>query len=719
MLTVLERPIGSKLGDEKTGTIGNSSGDALITSAGHGLSEGQRVYILSTSEAYNGFKYADTISSSTFKIRDTPTGANISYVQDADVTFWGSLLEHGWSCVHLPIAYKLLSDLHPTNESYVQATVSSFSNSNGYARMVCSGNIGTGLVDLDTVKITGSSVDGVYQVVDAESDSIVVINLAYDASYTLAGAVVSFHYNNYFAKVEIYAGLSLLGGFHPLYDLKPMELVATLKLIPDDNNEVFFSIHEILKSKINISNNLLRSGLPNDIDAFTNFFITYAEVYDVSDGTEIMSEEQTPVSDVDFTGTAVNAKLEFKNRHSGYLSDYLFYDSNNPATFLNSLTYLFAGKYFDVSFFLNVAIGFNVNIWRYKSGQLVSSTVDTISNKGIGVYRLPIESNVGDLSIYDQLCLKLTAQGSSLVDNGEFDSTMSPWVNIAEAVAADWAWSASNGGCLEVSVGTGGPGVTKSKWASQSGITLPPSEIVISFEVVFLGSPFMDDFRIRFKDIDQNVIGSEIEILSNISTNATFNPSYTIPSDVAAQVSYIEFGLRNTNDGGDHLVQVNWVRLGDTDITELLCLTVKEPCAKRGVTPFYLTWMNNFGRFEHWEFTGLAEHQVNIIETGEVTKDIFQNWPVSYGETSDTITKQTFRESKKRKIIKSQYLTRDQVIAISQIRTSPVVQIVNSRFDKRTVIVDSDSFTVYKEVDRMFTVQFAIMFTDEIPSQRV
>lgn len=137
------------------------------------------------------------------------------------------------------------------------------------------------------------------------------------------------------------------------------------------------------------------------------------------------------------------------------------------------------------------------------------------------------------------------------------------------------------------------------------------------------------------------------------------------------------------------------------------------------VDPFQITFLNYLGGFEYFFFTAKKEYQVDIEETGETRKNILPDWPNSWGLNADTLDKQTFRKSRDTVIVRSQYLTFNQLTALKHIRTSPVVQIMTSRLDRRTVIVDSDSFKVYDESDKLFSMQFKIKFTNNIPSQTV
>ncbi len=135
------------------------------------------------------------------------------------------------------------------------------------------------------------------------------------------------------------------------------------------------------------------------------------------------------------------------------------------------------------------------------------------------------------------------------------------------------------------------------------------------------------------------------------------------------------------------------------------------------VEPIYITWLNNVGGFEYFLFTGRKESHVDVDDSSQTKTNVFINWPNSYGQFADTVDRQTFRSSREAMVVKSQHLTRNQLDAITQIRTSPLVQILYSRNDRVTVLVDTDSFKKYDEVDTLYTIQFRIRFTNELPSQ--
>lgn len=137
------------------------------------------------------------------------------------------------------------------------------------------------------------------------------------------------------------------------------------------------------------------------------------------------------------------------------------------------------------------------------------------------------------------------------------------------------------------------------------------------------------------------------------------------------------------------------------------------------VDPLYITWLNYLGGFEYFLFTSEKEYQIDITESGQTSQNVFPSWPNSWGENADTIDKKTFTKAKNKVLVRSQHLTENQRDALKFIKISPVVQIVYSRTNRRTVLVDTDSFKVYDEADKLFTIQFAITYTDELPAQRL
>jgi hypothetical protein len=397
-VTILERPEGHILDTtSQTATVSESygAGDAqFVVTTVHDLVDGDYIYAESTIENYAGFWYVDVITTGIFKLKQYPTSDYVQFIASGSITWYKSTLTHGWSAVHLPITYRLSNDLYPTNSQDTSRNISSVTDYNGFSVLHLSGSLGSGINTYDFVQLTvpgDTDLSGIYQIVDFVSPTVLIINLEYDSGNNFTSATALKHYNNYNIVVRVYAGINAT---HEWTAQKPYELAATLELTPDDNNEVFFSINEILKSYITTRNNLTLGTLPNNIDFWTNFYIDVSESYDDSDGYVFGTYTANFTSDQStFEGTAVNAKLEFKNTYSGSMSEYLGSDSGIKFLTLFDRPVIFEGQYFDLSFLSDRDDLIYLTKQYYLNGDLVLTENETISTQGIGVFRVQIEAN--------------------------------------------------------------------------------------------------------------------------------------------------------------------------------------------------------------------------------------------------------------------------------------------------------------------------------------
>lgn len=151
-------------------------------------------------------------------------------------------------------------------------------------------------------------------------------------------------------------------------------------------------------------------------------------------------------------------------------------------------------------------------------------------------------------------------------------------------------------------------------------------------------------------------------------------------------------------------------------ISEIKTFKINCQCSAQEI---FLTWLNNLGGFDYWNFTARKDHIIEIREAIETKKNILTQWPKSYSQNADTIRRQTSRVSNKAYTIRSQYITQSEADALAYIKSSVLVQIINSRRDRRTVIVDADSFVIYQDGADLYSIAFNVSFTDDIPSQTV
>jgi hypothetical protein len=133
----------------------------------------------------------------------------------------------------------------------------------------------------------------------------------------------------------------------------------------------------------------------------------------------------------------------------------------------------------------------------------------------------------------------------------------------------------------------------------------------------------------------------------------------------------------------------------------------------------YLTWINPLGGFDYWPFISQQDYNVEIEDSGTTNKNIFPNWPKSYSAEADTIKKQTFRRSRESVLVRSQNLTRSQVRQLKYLKTSPLVQMLTDQKSRIIVLVDTASFVLYKDADKLHTLSFVIQFTNNVATQHI
>lgn len=178
---------------------------------------------------------------------------------------------------------------------------------------------------------------------------------------------------------------------------------------------------------------------------------------------------------------------------------------------------------------------------------------------------------------------------------------------------------------------------------------------------------------------------------------------------------------------------------GSTGYTWVTPITidVKNDCHSEEI---YLTWKNALGGFEYWLFTGLKDYAVEITDAQERSVNVLGNnsipfvadnpsdpgfyrgsgldWDKSYGHFADSMTFEASRSSFRKMVVRSQNLTVAQLTYISTIKSSPLVQQMTSKYDRRTMIVDKSSFTIRGDADKnALTIEFTIRETNDIPSQ--
>jgi hypothetical protein len=721
-VSILRRPYGYvRTSNEGTGSVNESGGVpgvVNIVSTAHGIADGATIYLKCPIENYNGFVLIEVADANNFRLKDVE-GNYIDYLTGTagtEVSFFVHNTAITWNCVHLPIVYKLSNTLWPTNSVDTIRTISAVTDSNGYCSMTASGDIkATGsAAALEFVKITGSTDDdlnGVWQIITYSSDTSFVLDIPYSAANdtALTGASIQYYYNNYVTKVQIWGGLN---EGHPYYGQKPYELLATLDLIPDENNVCLFSVSEILKKHIELKNNLLLGTLPNNLDAWTGFFIKHGEEFDDSDGTTLSRSTVSYTSDLNtFEGYAANSFLPFKNMYSGALSEYT--TNNDEQKFLTSWEEptLFTGHYFDLSMIFNVGpTSAEAPLLRsefYKNGVKITETFTEHPESATGIYRLELDNDI-DCDDYDRVDASVQSNDAIVFIPSGFSTDLSGF------------WGTKNLTIFSKAVVPATVNIESARFfVADTGDT-----VRLSYTVLITGTwtgavSILFGLRDSLNNSVSLIVSPTFSSL-NYTANGTYAVDFVLSatglaaSIIISLTNNILSGTANVTVTPTSDIGLSYV-ISETKTIEINCDCVPSQ-AEEGI---YLSWLNNLGGFDYWLFTAYKDHIINITDSGETKVNTFPNWPVSYGEFADTIRKQTFRDSETQILVRSQHLTKDQITQIQSIKTSPLVQIVNSIYDRRTVLVDTDSFTVYQEEQKLYQIQFTITYTDDVPSQRV
>lgn len=441
-LSIIKRPrgfINSTSG--VTGTYTN--GSSIVTKTGHGLITGATIFI-SDNQA-SGFWYVTPLTVDTFNVREYAGATVYTFIGSGTFTYYASVdvAGHPWNCLHLPIVYKLLSDRWPVNSVDTSRTVSSYANDLGYVKLTLSGSLGT-ISELEYVKVvfTGGT-SAIYQVITWTSGSVVTISLPYIGGLTFVS--VQKYYTDYHARVRIYAGLI---STHFFGAQKPYELITEMKVVPDASGVVMFNINEFLKQKVEIlKNDLLKGTLQNNLDAFCQFYIEYAEAYSYSEGGYTLLDFIGTYTTDSVTGYAVNAELPFKNTYSGYMSEYVYGSSATKLKFLTpSVEPVCFGNFFDLSFINQNGARLRMKVERYFNGQIIGSigglVFDPINDYGVGVYRYPVTP-----SIFGEDRIDLTLQWDDYTGYISISETKTITIDTSCAFDyLDFAWLNNLGG---------------------------------------------------------------------------------------------------------------------------------------------------------------------------------------------------------------------------------------------------------------------------------
>jgi len=708
MALTITRPIGRRFGaPAKTATVDNNFNYARFTSTAHGLTTGDFLVIENSPvPAYNGIWYADVNDANEYFIRPAAGVDYVLWVNDATVTVRGEDIEHMWSAVHLPIVYEVATDLFPYNTTTALSIVS-IDNDNGYARLRLSSSLT--IYPLEFIRITNATspeLNGIFQVQAVTTLNRVTIDLTYKGTYNQSGAQVRKYYSNYALIVRVYAGITS-GSF---ITKKPLELAATLKFLPDNNNTVKFSISEILKAYVKLRNGVGDDTMPVQVDFFTDFYVTYQETYDYSFGYTLLRFEGSVTTDTpDYVGHAVNAKLVFGNIYSGYLSEYLMNIQTGKFLTLFAIPTLFACEeadapcYQDISF-ISPAGGGTLQREYYKDGVVDITTQDDIPEKGLGVYRIPLREPGVNTCYYDSMRVTIidgTPQAAfELTEENQVDPysfTATDWVD--DPGAEDFANAIS--------------GLSNVAKIMYDEVNIASGTYTFSYRLTKNNATTTVSFFLVALDDDLNIINEQLIIAFSAAATHINTLDYDLPDAKYVGIyATMPAGLGTSTN-----IYITDFTL-DTEVyprkSESKMVKIDCGCANQEIK---LTWVNNLGGFDYWTFKAEKDYMTEVKETQESEKNVLPSWPQSYGSTADTLRYETLRASRRQIVVRSQNgITREEAFALAYIKSSPLVQIIDAA-GRRTVTVDTNSLRITGDGDKLREIEFTITETGDIPAQ--
>jgi hypothetical protein len=182
-----------------------------------------------------------------------------------------------WSAAFLPLVYKISNTKFPLNTEDAVDAYTAVTNNNGFAKFDLAGTAYQTYIRGEKVTVTGTVYSGVYEVIAIQGDQL-TLNVAFSETDT---GTANKYYDNYATLVRLYAGVP---PYHPYAAQDTMTLIGTFSIAPNPSNIAVIDVADLVRQKISKDNDLSASGRPNDLDAWTCFYIEFAETYDTGAG---------------------------------------------------------------------------------------------------------------------------------------------------------------------------------------------------------------------------------------------------------------------------------------------------------------------------------------------------------------------------------------------------------------------------------------------------
>ena len=294
-----------------------------------------------------------------------------------------------WNAAHNPIVYKFSEDKWPANTADSSDNITAHADDYGNVQFTIAGH---SYSPREWVTIASSDIDsynGVWQILSTETNTI-TLDLPYEAG-TLGSPTALKYYRAYHMLVEVYAGIP---AGHALAASDPIAFVATIKAVPNADNEVLVDVAELVREHIFMLNDID----DNDINLWTEFYVKYAESYDDVTGTypddEIVQFISTYTDDVANTFLAVQAKMPFQNTYGANMLEWIV-ASNHQGKFLTKFErpVLWKNIFFDIAVAIDSSVASPALDYEEftEAGVSLGTGSFNLASEDEGIYRIQLD----------------------------------------------------------------------------------------------------------------------------------------------------------------------------------------------------------------------------------------------------------------------------------------------------------------------------------------
>lgn len=317
-----------------------------------------------------------------------------------------SYVDSNWVASDLPIKYALTNDKWPINNTDMEDSFTSVADDNGYSRITLSSTYES-YAKGSYITISDSSVaalNGVWRIRTVYSSTDITIEAPYVATAT---GYIQRYYNNYHIVVRVYTGIR---SGHTYESKRPMALRGTIQIRPEADNTARANIQSFVRKDLApIDNHFceldFEDGSANDWNQWTQFYVEFAESYDVAVDGILETYTSDFVRDEDSSGninifSAAKSANRFQYAQGRSMAEYSLNPDNYDGTgkFMTHFekpTY-FEGYEWDLSIindYKNSEIGPAHQIYINETaadGTLLGTTIYDMAEQDEGVYRIDL-----------------------------------------------------------------------------------------------------------------------------------------------------------------------------------------------------------------------------------------------------------------------------------------------------------------------------------------